>query len=240
MDFVTGLSISTNWKGNSYNSILVIIDCLTKMVHYEPVQITINALGVAEIIMDVIVGYYGLFDLIVSNRDSIFITKFWSSLYYFLGVKQKLSIVFQPQTDSQIERKNSTIEVCLQVFVNFEQNDWVKLFLIAEFAFNNAKNNNTGYTSFELNCGYYSCVSYKKNVDPCSKSKLADNLANDLRELMAVYQENFQHTQNLQKRANDKDTTLRSYAPSNIVWLNSKYIKTKQNWKLEAKFFGPF
>ena len=28
--------------------------------------------------------------------------------------------------------------------------------------------------------------------------------------------------------------------PSNKVWLNSKYIKTKQNRKLEAKFFGPF
>ena len=24
------------------------------------------------------------------------------------------------------------------------------------------------------------------------------------------------------------------------MWLNSKYIKTKQNRKLEAKFFGPF
>ena len=32
----------------------------------------------------------------------------------------------------------------------------------------------------------------------------------------------------------------RSYAPGEKVWLNSKYIKTKRNWKLEAKFFGPF
>ena len=31
-----------------------------------------------------------------------------------------------------------------------------------------------------------------------------------------------------------------SYAPGEKVWLNSKYIKTKQNRKLEAKFFGPF
>ena len=31
-----------------------------------------------------------------------------------------------------------------------------------------------------------------------------------------------------------------SYALGEKVWLNSKYIKTKQNWKLEAKFFGPF
>ena len=32
----------------------------------------------------------------------------------------------------------------------------------------------------------------------------------------------------------------RSYAPGEKVWLNSKYIKTKQNQKLEAKFFGLF
>ena len=31
-----------------------------------------------------------------------------------------------------------------------------------------------------------------------------------------------------------------SYALGEKVWLNSKYIKTKRIWKLEAKFFGPF
>ena len=55
MDFVTGLPISTDWKGDSYNSILVIVDRLTKMVHYESVKITINAPGLAEVIKDVIV-----------------------------------------------------------------------------------------------------------------------------------------------------------------------------------------
>ena len=31
-----------------------------------------------------------------------------------------------------------------------------------------------------------------------------------------------------------------SYAPNNKIWLNSQYIKTKQNRKLKAKFFKPF
>ncbi len=55
MDFVTGLSISANWKSDSYNSILVIVDRLTKMVYYEPVKITIDALGLVEVIVDVVV-----------------------------------------------------------------------------------------------------------------------------------------------------------------------------------------
>lgn len=45
MDFVTGLPISTDWKSDSYDSFLVIVDRLTKMVHYEPVKVTINAPG---------------------------------------------------------------------------------------------------------------------------------------------------------------------------------------------------
>ena len=111
---------------------------------------------------------------------------------------------------------------------------------MAKFAYNNAKNISTSYTPFGLNCGYHSCVSYKEDIDPCSKSKPVNDLASDLRKLMAIYWENLQHAPDLQKRAYDKGTKPRSYVPNDKVWLNSKYIKTKQNRKLEAKFFGPF
>ena len=45
MNFVIGLPIWNNWKRESYDSILVIVDWLTKMVDYEPVKITINSLS---------------------------------------------------------------------------------------------------------------------------------------------------------------------------------------------------
>ena len=51
MDFVTGLPISINWKGDSYDSILVIVDRLTKMVYYKPVKITIDAPDLAKVII---------------------------------------------------------------------------------------------------------------------------------------------------------------------------------------------
>ena len=44
-----------DFVGDSYGSILVIADRLTKMVHYKPVQITIDAPGLAEVIIDVVV-----------------------------------------------------------------------------------------------------------------------------------------------------------------------------------------
>ena len=111
---------------------------------------------------------------------------------------------------------------------------------MAEFAYNNAKNASTGHTPFELNCGYHPRMSYEEEVDPRSKSKSVDKLSAKQRELMIVCQENLHHAQELQKRAHDKGVKPRSYAPSDKVWLNSKYIKAKQNQKLEAKFFGPF
>ena len=61
---------------------------------------------------------------------------------------------------------------------------------MAEFAYNNAKYASTRYTSFELNCGYYQRVSYKKDVDPRSRSKTAEELTQKLRNLMAVCREN--------------------------------------------------
>ena len=55
MDFVTGLSVSTNEKGKSNNFILVIVNRLTKMVHYKPVKVIIDALKLAEVILNMVV-----------------------------------------------------------------------------------------------------------------------------------------------------------------------------------------
>ena len=96
MDFVTGLSILTNWKRDSYDYIIVIVDRLTKMIHYKPVKITINAPGLAEVIIDVIICYHGLPDSIVTDRGSLFTSKFWLSLCYFLDIKRRLSTAFHP------------------------------------------------------------------------------------------------------------------------------------------------
>ena len=197
MDFVTGLPISTDWKGESYDSILVIVDWLTKMVHYEPVKIIIDALGLAEVIFNVVVWHHSLPNIIVSNGGSLFTSKFWSSLCYFFGIKRKLSTAFHPQTDGQRKRQNSTMKAYLQAFVNFEQNDWAKLLPMTEFAYNNAKNASTGHTRFELNYGYHPRMSYKNDIDPRSKSKLINKLSTKLRELMIICQENLHHAQEL-------------------------------------------
>ena len=134
----------------------------------------------------------------------------------------------------------STIKAYLQAFINFEQNDQARILLIIKFAYNNAKNASTSHTPFEFNYGYHFWVLYKKKVDSYSKSKSVDKRLAELRELMVVCQENLHYAQELQKQAYTRGVKPQNYASANKIWLNSKYIKTKHNQNLEAKFFRPF
>ncbi len=118
IDFIIGLPISADWKGDSYNSILVIIDRLTKMVHYILVKITINAPGLAEVIINVVMHHHGVLESIITDQSLLFTSKFWSSLCYVLRIKRKLSTAFHLQIDSQTKRQNSTMEVYHRAFVN--------------------------------------------------------------------------------------------------------------------------
>ncbi len=67
INFITRLPVSNNWKGKTYDPILVIVGRLTKMVYYEPVNVTINAPTLVEVIIKVVVQYHGLPDSIVSD-----------------------------------------------------------------------------------------------------------------------------------------------------------------------------
>ena len=57
---------------------------------------------------------------------------------------------------------------------------------MAEFAYNNAKNANTGYILFEFNCGYHPKVSFAENIDLRLKSHSANKLTEELRELIEI------------------------------------------------------
>lgn len=104
IDFITGLFISINGKTKAYNTILVILDCLIKIVHYKPVKVSIDTSSLTEVIIDIIVRHHNLPNFIISKRGSIFTSRFWFSLCYFLDIKQKVFTAFYPQTNSQTEK----------------------------------------------------------------------------------------------------------------------------------------
>lgn len=89
------------------------------------------------------------------------------------------------------------MEAYFWVFINFKQNNWARLLLIAEFIYNNVKNASFSYILFKLNCGYYPQMSYKKDINPQSKSKSIDELLVELKKLIIVCQKNLYHAQEL-------------------------------------------
>lgn len=119
-NFMTSLPIPTDWKDDNYNMILVIVDHLTKMIHYELVKTMIDAADLAEVIIDMVVRHHGLLKSIISDEDLIFTIKFWSSLCYFPDIKRQLFTIFYQQTNDQTRRQNSTMETYLWAFINWE------------------------------------------------------------------------------------------------------------------------
>ncbi len=67
MDCIIELPISINWKNNSYNLTLVIVDQLAKTVHYKPIKIIIDTSNLGEVDLNVVVRYYNLLNSIMSD-----------------------------------------------------------------------------------------------------------------------------------------------------------------------------
>ena len=61
------LSHLVDWKDNNYDIIIIIVDYLTKIVYYKLVKTIINAVGLVEIIIDIVIRYYSLSVFIISN-----------------------------------------------------------------------------------------------------------------------------------------------------------------------------
>ena len=53
------LSILAEWKSDSYDSVLVMVDQFTKIVYYKPVKVAM-APGLAIVIIDVVIYYHGV------------------------------------------------------------------------------------------------------------------------------------------------------------------------------------
>ena len=111
---------------------------------------------------------------------------------------------------------------------------------MAKFVYNNFKNANSNHILFKLNYDYHSQVSLKNKYDKHFRFFQANKLGTELRELINICCQNLLHAQDLQKQTYDKGVKLWKYGLSEKIWLNSKYIKMEQNWKLEVKFFELF
>ncbi|GJX78171.1 putative reverse transcriptase domain-containing protein [Tanacetum coccineum] len=111
--FIVGLSRTPS----GYDSIWVIVDRLTKSVHLLPVKMVYSMEKLTQLYLKDIVYRYGVPILIISDRDSMFASRFWRSLQRALGTQLDLSIAYHSETDDQSERIMQTLEDMLQACV---------------------------------------------------------------------------------------------------------------------------
>jgi len=131
-DFITKLSLA-----QGYNSILVVVDWLTKMVYFIPTTEKTSAEGLARLFRDNVWKLHGLPESIISDRGSQFVAGLMRELNRMLEIESKLLMAFHPQTDGQTERVNQELEQYLRMFINHRQEQWPECLGTAEFAYNN-------------------------------------------------------------------------------------------------------
>ena len=76
-------------------------------------------------------------------------------LHKLLNIEGNFLMAYLPQTDGQTERVNQILEQYLRCYVNYLQNDWAELLLLAEFTYNNTPQDSIGMTPFFANKGYH-------------------------------------------------------------------------------------
>ena len=116
IDFITKLPQSSR----QHDSIMVVVNKLTKAAHFLLVKSTHKAADIAEIYMKEIARLYGIPKAIVSDKDSKFTSNFWKGLLKEFGTSLNLSTAYHPQTDGQTERVNQVIEDMLRMYVIYQ------------------------------------------------------------------------------------------------------------------------
>jgi hypothetical protein len=145
-----------------------------------------------------------------------------------LSIDHRLSTSFHPQMDGQTERQNQTMEQYLRAFATYEQDNWVDLLPLAEFAYNNSVHATTRLTPFFAIYGYNAEMHFKlpKESLPSFRSeKAADRRLGKLQAARNRLRESILEAQERQTRyAGGKEMM---FEVGDKVWLSAKHILSR-------------
>jgi transposase InsO family protein len=95
MDFIVGLPRTRA----GYDSIWVVVKCLTKAAHFIPIKTTYNNVVLAELYMSQILCLHGVPKKTISDWGTQFTSHFLQQLHGALGTHLKFSSAYHPQTN---------------------------------------------------------------------------------------------------------------------------------------------
>jgi transposase InsO family protein len=111
VDFIVELP-----ESHGYDTIMCVVDSLTKRAHFIPMHTTLNAEGTALLFLKEVWKHHGMPQVVISDRGPQFIVGFMRELYKLLGIKLAMSTAYHPQTDGQMEHVNQVLEGYLRTF----------------------------------------------------------------------------------------------------------------------------
>ena len=125
------------------------------MAHFIPTVKVIDAENTAILFAKNVFRLHGVPQEIISDRGPQFASRFWKCFFTLLGSKMCLTTSFRPQADPT-ERVNQVMEQYIRIFTNYQQNDWLDMLYLGEFAYNNAVNVSRKYSPFFANYAFHS------------------------------------------------------------------------------------
>jgi hypothetical protein len=146
IDFIMGLLRIQS----GYNSIWVIVDRLTKVAHFIPVNTTYSEPQLAELYMSRIVCLHGVPKKIVSDRGTQFTLRFWERLHEILDTQLHFSSAYHPRIIDQTKRVNQILEDMLRACALQYGRSWDKSMSYAEFSYNNSYQESLKMAPFEM------------------------------------------------------------------------------------------
>jgi hypothetical protein len=145
MDFITGLPRTTKL----HDSIIVVVDKLTKAAHFIPLKTTHKAADVVNIFIREVARLHGIPKMIVSDRDPKFTSNFRKGLFKGFGMNLNFSKAYHPESDGQTERVNKVIEDIPIMYVMDKPSRWEDYLHLVEFAYNNRYHASLKMSPFE-------------------------------------------------------------------------------------------
>ncbi|KAJ1041107.1 hypothetical protein NDA10_000258 [Ustilago hordei] len=241
LDFIEGLPPSKKYDSKTYDSILVIVDRLTKFAILAPTHKTVTAKQTAVLLYGHMVRLFGYPDHMVSDRGRQFISGAWKAFAEQMGAKHSLSTAYHPQTDGQTERVNQVIEQYLRMYCNYEQNDWANLLDTAAFVYNNTVHNSIGVSPF------FACYGWNPKAHPDIPQRLGVNdpgrfeYLMDGKERCKYLQEQIREAQRRSVDQYNRQHKDIEFKVGDMVYINRRNWKTRRPTpKLDTRFAGPY
>ncbi|CAI7793981.1 unnamed protein product [Closterium sp. NIES-53] len=234
MDFVTGLPAGAS--GN--DSVLVVVDRLTKMAHFAPCRTTITAEQTAKLFISTVVRLHELPSAIISDRDPKFTSKLWQETWaQQYGTRLQFLSSYHPQTDGHTEKTNQTIEQLIRTNCP-DLTKWEDSLPTLEFAYKNAPSTTTKQSPFYLNYGIDPVV--PSSTTPDNPVPRSQQFVTELQAACDKAAEFIRKANTVASRNADKHRRDVPFRFGQMVLLDTKNLRLPQPAKLRPCYVGPF